>query len=224
MFKRSYLLAAVAAATLSGTATAAPFTLDFEGIGSQCSISGFYNGGTSDCANPANNTSGTNYGIQFGDSALALREDDPMANIGLLPSSPTGMIFLTTTAILTFADGFDTGFSFFYSTVAFTGVVQVFDGVNGTGNVIGSINLAALGVGPSPGNDFSNWAVGTVSFPGIGRSINFGGTANQVVYDNVTFGSTTPGGGGSGVPEPASLVLVGSALLGLAAARRRRTT
>jgi len=200
-----------------GVAPAAVITLDFEGAGSQAHVNDFYNGGTDSLGN-----SGFNYGIHFGENTLALKEQDPEANFALPPSGDTVMFFLTGSAILNDAAGFDTGFSFWYSTVGFTGSVTVYDGSDATGNLLGSINLAALGVGPSPGNPFSNWVVGSVSFSGIAKSINFGGTVNQVAYDNITFGSinpTTP----APVPEPMTGVLVAAGLLGIRALARYRS-
>jgi len=45
-------------------------------------------------------------------------------------------------AILNFAAGFDTGFSFFYTTST-AATVTVWDGVGATGNPLGSIDLEA---------------------------------------------------------------------------------
>ena len=122
-----------------------------------------------------------------------MKASDALANIDLLPSGETGMVFLTGSAILNFPTGFPLGFSFWYSTVSFTGSVEVFDGLDGTGNSLGTITLTALGAGPSVGNPFSNWAVGSLIFEGTARSINFGGTVNQVIYDDITFGHFVPG-------------------------------
>jgi len=211
---KRYLLAVVLSALgMTGIAHAAVISLEFEGAGSQANLEEFYNGGTDSQGN-----SGTNYNISFGSNTLALKEGDPLANFALAPSGDTIMFFLTGTAILNYAAGFETGFSFWYTTVGFAGTVEVYDDLNATGNLLGSINLAALGTGPSPGNPFSNWAIGSLPFSGIAKSINFGGTVNQVGYDNITFGSTTPD---AGVPEPASVALIGAGLLGLAVARRR---
>jgi hypothetical protein len=124
------------------------------------------------------------------------------------------MFFLTGSAILNYSAGFDTGFSFQYTTVSFAGSVDVYDGLDATGNLLGSINLAALGTGPSPGNPFSNWAIGSLPFSGIAKSINFGGTVNQVGYDDITFGSVTPGPI-TPIPEPTTLLLVGGGLLAM---------
>jgi hypothetical protein len=61
-----------------------------------------------------------------------------------------------------------------------------------------------------------------VSFAGVAKSVDFGGGANFVAYDDITFGSATPG---PAVPEPASWVMLiaGFGLTG-AAMRRRRST
>lgn len=206
-------LVAAATATLCLGAQAAPILLDFEGLGSQASINGFYNGGTDSQGN-----SGTNYGVQFGSNALALIEQDPAANFSGEPTPNTIMFFLTGSAVLNYAPGFDTGFSFWYSTVSFPAVVRVYDGLNATGNLLGSISLAALGAGPDPANSFSNWAIGSLAFSGLARSVDFGGTVNQVGFDNITFGSTDP----NKVPEPASLALAALALAAGGVARRRR--
>jgi PEP-CTERM motif len=212
---RTTLVAAALGSALS--AGAAVITLDFEGIGSQASINNFYNGGTDSQGN-----SGVNYGVAFGSNALGFRESDPAANFALPPSAETIMFFLTGTAVLNYAPGFDTGFSFWYTTTGFTGSVQVYDGLDATGNLLGSISLAALGAGPVPGDPFSNWAIGSLEFNGMARSVNFGGTVNQVGYDNITFGSTNPVTPPVGVPEPGSLALVGIAMAALVAGVRRR--
>lgn len=212
--KLKQLVPALGAALLALQAHANPILLDFEGIGSGAAINNFYNGGTDSQGN-----SGTNYGIGFGSNALALTESDPSANFSGEPSAETIMFFLTGSAVLNYAPGFDVGFSFYYTTVNFAAQVRVYDGLNATGNLLGVIDLAALGPGPDPANSFSNWAIGSLAFAGTARSIDFGGTVNQVGFDNITFGSTDP----NQTPEPASLALAAVALAAAGVARRKRT-
>lgn len=216
LFKNALAAAGLAAAIVA-PAAADPIVLDFEGIGNQAAINNFYNGGTDSLGN-----SGVNYGVQFGSNSLALQEQDPAANFSNEPSPNTIMFFLTGSSVLNYAPGFDTGFSFFFTTVGFAGSVNVYDGLNATGNLLGSINLAALGAGPDPANVFSNWGIGSLTFAGTAKSIDFGGTVNQVGYDNITFGSATPSV--SAIPEPSTYVMLALGLAGLGCVSRRRQT
>ena len=57
-----------------------------------------------------------------------------------------------------------------------------------------------------------------MAFGGIAQSIDFGGTANFIVYDDITFGSDIAGG----VPEPSTWAIMLIGFFGLGAAMRRR--
>ena len=208
-------------------AAAAPIVLTFEGVGDLANIQNFYNGGTD-----SQGHSGPNVGVSFVTGALGLIDADAggSGNFANEPSPNTVLFFLdVASAIMTVPAGFDTGFSFFYSAnpAVGNGTVTVFDGLNGTGNVLAtSVLIAAVTPqngcgGGDPNGSNSCWAAAGVGFSGIARSISFGGSANFIGFDDVTFGSVTPGTGGGRVPEPASMMLFGLAALGAATRRRR---
>ncbi len=205
-------LIAVAVLAVAMPASAAVIVLDFEGLPNQSSVGDFYNGG-----------GGTNYGIEFSDATLALIDADAGGdgNFANEPSPNTIMFFLqANNAILNYAAGFDTGFSFFY-TSSTAATVTVYDGVDGTGNVLGTLDLVAQYTNNcvgDPSGSFCNWSPVGVAFAGTARSIDFGGTANQTGFDEITFGSARPGDP-TPVPEPATLLTLGA---GLAAVVRRR--
>lgn len=203
-------------AATSASAFASVVTLDFEGVRNFKPVGNFYNGGA-----------GTNYGIQFSPATLAAVDADAGGggNFANEPSPNTVMFFLdSNNAILDVAAGFDTGFSFFYSS-AKTASVNVYDGLGATGNLLATINLVAQysqNCSGDPTGDYCNFSPIGVMFDGIAKSIDFGGTANFIAFDDITLGSETPGSV-SAVPLPAAAWLFGSALLGFAGFSKRRT-
>ena len=217
MKKTLFAAAAFAALSMAATAQAAVITLTFEGIGDLQAVGNYYNGGA-----------GTNYGVSFSGPTLALIDADAggSGNFANEPTKDTIMFFLqSNNAILDFAAGFTTGFSFFY-TSSTAATINVWSGVGATGSILGSINLAAQHTANNctgdPSGTFCNWDPIGVTFAGTARSIDFGGTANQTGYDNITFGSSKPGSGA--VPEPATwaMMLLGFGGMGAVLRSRRR--
>ena len=206
-----FLVAATILAGAASAANAAVVVLTFEGVGDLNAVGNFYAG----------------QGIVFSGDTLALVDADAggSGNFANEPTNDTIMFFTNgSNAILNFASGFDTGFSFFYTSSTAAGVT-VWDNIDGTGNLLATLDLRAQFnencVGDPNGN-FCNWTAIGVLFGGTAKSLNFAGTAGATGFDNITFGSDNPGGG---VPEPASwaMLIAGFGLVG-AAARRRRST
>ena len=187
--------------------SAAATVLDFEGLQNLEPIDNFYNGGLGGFGSGP----GPNYGITFSNNSLALI-DQGSGGTGVQsnePSPPTVAFFLSgSAATMNVPAGFDTGFSFYYSAFV-NGSVTVFDGLNGTGNVLATLNLPANG---AP-NTFT--PVG-VSFAGTAMSVDFSGSANLVAFDNITLGASVPVAP-SAVPVPQAawggLVLLGALLV-----------
>ncbi|TPV35377.1 hypothetical protein FJ651_00195 [Paucihalobacter ruber] len=168
--------------------------LDFEGLGNLDYINEFYNGGTS-----SQGFSGTNYGVEFGNAVAGIDADEGgSGNFANEPSPSTAMSWLDANqAFMNVAAGFTTGFSFYYTSLQ-TGAVSVYDGLNGTGNLLGTANLTInwnINCTGDPTGDFCNWDQIAVPFEGTAKSVVFSGSVGNIGFDDVTFGSTTPGGG-----------------------------
>lgn len=224
--------AALCAATLSPAANAAVIYLDFENIApypnnSNVSIGGYYNGGTSSIG-----TSGTNFGVEFTTGATLLCLNTAGTNCSNtsrggqgIPTSLLGALYFPSAgASMNVTAGFDTGFSGVYSNPNGSATtVSIYAGLNGTGTLLATSSLGATGAGACNSTisggalycPFENFSLG---FSGIARSVVFGGTVNQQVFDDFTFGSVTVGGA---VPEPATWAMMLLGFFGVGYAMRR---
>ena len=204
---------------LAAPASATITTLTFEGLQDLEAIGSYYDGGLGAMGSGP----GPGYGVTFSSNALAIIDVDAggSGNFGGEPSPSTILFFLGgSAATMTYGSGFDTGFSFYYSAINQPGFVNVYDGVNGTGSILAHLDLplTPFSGDPDPNGQFSPLVPVGVGFAGVAKSIDFGGTINQIGFDNVTFGSQRPT---PGVPEPGTLMLIGTGLAGLLALRRR---
>ena len=200
--------------------------LTFEGI----APSGPYGSAYAPIGNYYNGGGGPNYGIAFSDNALALClntlsnvcSNTSRGGLGDPNSQLGGLIFLSGgSTFMNSSAGFTTGFSLNYTAPSEGGSLEVWSGLDGTGSLLASLLLPTTSSGTCP--DYSAgfcpfFPVG-VGFLGTGHSIEFAGVANQIVFDDVTFGNVVPG---DTVPEPASVALFGSGLIGLYGFARRR--
>jgi len=170
---------------LAGVCAAQTVTLTFEGLQDQEHVLNYYNGGLG----------GPNYGIVFGADAI-VGVCGSGANCDFAPSG-TGIVYFLNGpgVIMNVAAGFTTGFSFYYTAVDQTGTVTVYDGLNGSGNVLATLSLSALGSNCGGSQyDYSCWASQGVTFSGTAKSVNFSGAANGIGFDNITLGSGTATG------------------------------
>jgi hypothetical protein len=109
------------------------------------------------------------------------------------------------------AAGFDSGFATYYSSVVTTGSISIWSGLDGTGSILATLNLIALGTDNTPNALYDRWALVGANFVGMAHSVTFTGTSNFIGFDDVTFGSN--------VPAPGAIALL--AVVGCLNRRRR---
>ena len=225
--RKLFCVGAVAIGTMAFTSSAIADTvvLNFAGLNgnSEEQPLDYYNGG----AGGLGSTGGTNYGISFGSDALACSgQPGGICNTAQIPggAGANTLFFLTGPGdIMNIAGGFTTGFSFYYSAANNPGSIGIWSGLDGTGTLLQTLALPVTGDGSGTagcfGTNFCPYTPIGVTFAGTAESVNFTGTANQIGFADITFGSSTAGGN---VPEPVTLVLLASGLLGFSASRRKK--
>jgi hypothetical protein len=212
--------AIVAAVLFAAVNVAQAQVLTFEPLQDLEGVEAYYNGGFGSMGTGP----GPDHGVIF-ENALAVKslETGGSGNFTNAPSGNTILFFLSGTASTMNVDaGFITGFSFFYSSITQAGEVRVWSGLNATGVLLAALNLTALGGCAFP-TAYCNWAPIGVLFDGTARSVEFGGVANFIAFDDITLGRADPGDP-SVIPEPMTMVLLATGLAGIAVARRRRRT
>lgn len=192
--------------------------LDFEGLKNLEAIGDYYNGGYGgEGSGP-----GPNYGITFSPNALAVIDSDDggSGNFGGEPSPSTALFFRTgAAATLNHAAGFESHFSVWYSAFVQTGTIRIYDGLNGSGNLLATLDLPLTPDtgAPDPTGRYSPFVPVGVTFLGTARSVDFGGTADRIAFDDVVLGGGPP----AVIPEPGTLALLGAGALGLLRRKRR---
>ena len=205
----------------AAVAQAAVITLTFEGLQNLEPVGDYYNGGMGGFGSGP----GPNYGISFGSDSLAIISGccGGTGNFSGSPTMPTVLFFLSGPGdVMNVAAGFDTGFSFYYSAVVYPGSVSVYDGPDGTGNLLAFLDLPVTPSGGSPECTYGSycpWFPIGVTFSGTAYSVVFSGSADYIAFDNITLGSGTPT---PGTPEPGTLVMLGSGALGVVSMLRRK--
>jgi hypothetical protein len=180
---------------LGASAAGAQVVLDFEGLQDGEAVDQYYNGGFGGSGSGP----GPSFGAPFTASGQALIDSDAggTGDFGGEPS-PNGALFWISDpsgAIVDVPAGFTGGVSFYYSSPFVAGSIDIYDGLGGTGNLLGSLVLpVTVPDGGDPTGTYSPFVPIGKSFSGVAKSIDFAGSVNQVAFDNLTLGSDTPAG------------------------------
>jgi hypothetical protein len=200
----------------AASASTSIIQMDFSGVGTE-DILDYYNGNT-DGVGP----SGANFGVLFGGGLVGALNNEAGALFAGEPTPPSIAVMTERTALIQVASGFTQGLSFYYTNVDEPAFVNIYEGLDASGNRLGRLKLDKLGEGPVFDRPYSNWRPVSISFTGVAKSITFDSPkGNELGFDNLTLGSLNPHI--PAVPEPSTAVqlVFGAALLAFVRRRLR---
>jgi hypothetical protein len=197
MKKTLGLIAAIAVITILA-APAKADTITFTGLQNGESILNFYNGGLGGFGSGP----GPNLGVIFSPNAIVTGVAGGDPRLFFTPAGPV---------IANVPSGFVSQLSFLAgSGTPFPSVtVTAFEGLDGTGSLLGQVSMIQTGIG-------TNLQPFSFTIGGTARSIVFEGLPGFAAFDNITF---TPAA--AAIPEPTTMLLLGTGLVGLLARSRR---
>jgi hypothetical protein len=175
-------------------------------------VGNFYDGGSSQAQN---------LGIIFSTNFYGLKPIS-VGGSGNFTADPTGTpaIFINgttgsmVTGTMNVTNGFSSGINFFY-TAAFQETVKIWSGLGGTGSLLATITLFANDASCS--GSYCNWTDVGANFSQVAKSVTFTGPANGMGIADITLGQSS-----TAIPEPSSLFLLATGLMGLCGYRGRR--
>jgi hypothetical protein len=155
-------------------------------------------------------------GITFGGDALGLVNDEYSTFFTNAPSPVGVMTVVGADATMNVAAGFTSSFSFAYSSASLmTSAVNVYSGLNGTGNLLASFNLVNNATaGGCTSSDYCHFDLLSTTFAGTAYSVTFG-NAVGAAFDNISVNV-------SAVPEASTTLLMALGLIGMGAFVQRR--
>jgi hypothetical protein len=160
--------------------------LNFTGLKNLEFINNYYNGGTGSFGSGP----GPNYGVTFTANAQAVVSASKGGSGNFInnPGKTPVLFFQTSKNVtITTATGFPVALLFYYSALQ-GGTATVYDGPNGTGNILANI---ALGPNNSGCNTYKLcvWSPVGVPLSTPAGSIVFTGTPDYIAFGNIRFGS-----------------------------------
>lgn len=168
--------------------------ITFEGLQQFELVQNYYNGGLGSMGSGP----GPNYGVVFSDLATCALETDVDSNFYGEPSYQTIAYIYNGLGglqpfILNKPDGFVVGCSFYYVSNAGDlpigdAHVAVYDGLDGTGNLLAQLDLPATPTLPPFDKVYNNWQLVGLNFAGTAKSIKWMLWDNQTGLDDIRFG------------------------------------
>jgi len=185
--------------------------IDFQGIQNMQPVGTFYM---------------ADYGVSFSSNFLGLTSvfnggagdfgATPLGTPAIFINAPTGS---PATGVMNVGPGFSSGLNFYFTagfTSAQTETVTIWSGANGSGTVLATITLANNN-GSCGSLAYCNWTDIGATFSGTAHSVTFSGPANELGVTDITLGSSV-----TAIPEPSSIYLLGTGLVGVSVGRIRR--